>query len=136
MKLEHALAAVAVAVMGCSGDSGPSEPAETPNSGATVTVGNNLFDPAALSVQVNSTVTWVWNSSGVEHNITFQDGVTSGNLSSGSFPRTFATAGSYPYVCTIYGAAMSGVVTVTTPTGGGGSGGGGEGGGGGGGGYP
>ena len=132
MKLGHALAAVAVAVLGCSGDSGPSEPA-TGNTGTTVTVGNNFFDPASLSVAVNSTVTWVWNSSGVEHNLTFQDGVTSGNLSSGSFPRTFATAGTYPYVCTIHGAAMSGVVTVTASTGGGGGSGGGGGGGGG---YP
>jgi plastocyanin len=132
MKLEHALAAVAVAMLGCSGDSGPSAPAETGNGAATVTVGNNLFNPASLSVPVNSTVTWVWNSSGVEHNITFQDGVTSGNLSSGSFPRMFGTAGSYPYLCTIHGAAMSGVVTVTASTGGGSGGAGGGGGGG----YP
>src|SRR4051794_40508950 len=100
MKLRPALAAVALTLLGCSGGGGPSEPGQTGNSGATVMVRNNLFDPASLSVPVNTTVTWVWNSSGVEHNITFQDGATSGNLSSGSFPRMFGTAGTYPYECT------------------------------------
>jgi plastocyanin len=125
--------AVAVAVLGCSGDSEPSGPANPGNSGPSVTVSNNLFDPASLNVPVNSTVTWVWNSGGVEHNVTFQDGPNSGNRSSGSFPRTFGTAGTYAYTCTIHGAqGMSGVVNVAASTsGGGGSGGGGGGGGGG-----
>lgn len=131
MKWQHRLAAVAAAVLGCSGGGGLSGPGDAGNSGMTVAVRNNLFDPATLDVPVNSTVTWVWNSGGVEHDVTFQTGPGSGNRSSGSFPRTFQTAGTFAYVCTIHGAqGMSGVVNVTAGTGGGGGGGGGDGGGG------
>ena len=133
MKWRHRLAAVAAAVLGCSGGGSPSQPNDMGGGGPTVAVGNNRFDPATLTVPVNSTVTWQWNSGGVEHNVTFQAAPSSGNQGSGSFPRTFQTAGTYAYVCTIHGAqVMSGVVNVTAGTGGaGGGGGGGSGGGGG-----
>jgi plastocyanin len=128
------LAALVPLVLGCGGYDAPTQPGDTGNSAMTVAVTNNQFSPSTLSVPVNSTVTWQWNSGGVAHNVTFQDGPTSGDLGSGSFPRTFATAGSYAYVCTIHAAeGMTGVVNVTTGTGGGGGGGGGTGGGGG---YP
>jgi plastocyanin len=109
--------------------------------GSTVTVGNNFFSPADLSVAAGTTVTWSWAPGADEHNVTFDDGEHSATQSSGSFPRTFSAAGSYPYHCTIHGAvAMHGTVTVAsgaTPGGTGGTGGGGGGGGGtGGGGYP
>jgi plastocyanin len=125
---------VAAGVLGCSGGGGPIAPADPGGSGMTVAVRNNVFDPATLNVPVNSTVTWVWSSGGVEHNVTFQTGPSSGNQGSGSFPRTFQTAGTYAYVCTIHGAQMSGIVNVTAGTGGAGGGGGDDGGGGGG--YP
>jgi plastocyanin len=83
----------AAALLGCSGYSSPSQPGDSGNTGPTVAVRNNLFDPTPVEVPVNGTVTWVWNSGGVQHNVTFQTGPSSGNLSSGSFPRTFATAG-------------------------------------------
>jgi plastocyanin len=129
------LAAIAAgALLGCSSDNGPSEPDGTGDSGPTVTVSNNSFNPSTLDVPVNSTVTWVWSSGGVAHNVTFQTGPSSGDLNSGSFPRTFASTGSFPYVCTIHVAeGMSGVVNVTAGTGGGGAGGDDGGGGGG---YP
>ena len=127
----HWLAILAGAgVLSCSSDNGPSEPEGDP--GTTVSVENNLFDPSSLSVPVNTTVTWVWNSGGVEHNVVFADSETSGNRTSGEYPRTFTVAGTYPYLCSIHGQAMSGVVTVTagSSTGGAGTGGGGTGGGG------
>ncbi len=124
-------AITAGALLGCSGDSSPAAPENPGDAGPTVTVSNNLFSPTPVEVPVNGTVTWAWNSGGVEHNVTFQTEPSSGNRSSGSFPRTFSTAGSFPYVCTSHGAeGMSGVVNVTAGTGGTG------GGGGGGGGYP
>ena len=133
MTWTHLLAGLAAgALLGCSSDSGPSAP-DSGDSGPTVTVNNNSFNPSTLDVPVNSTVTWVWSSGGVAHNVTFQTGPSSGNLNSCSFPRTFASAGSFPYVCTIHVAeGMSGVVNVAG-TGGGGAGGDGTGGGGG---YP
>jgi plastocyanin len=129
MKWRHRRALVAAAVLGCSsGGGGLSAPPDTGNSGMTVAVRNNLFDPATLEVPVNSTVTWVWNSGGVEHNVTFQSGPSSGNRTSGSFVRTFQTAGTYAYVCAIHGAqGMTGVVNVAARAGGGGGSGGGGG---------
>ncbi len=118
------------ALMSCSGDNTPTAPEG--DTGTTVAVSNNVFDPSSLTVPVNTTVTWVWNSGGVEHNVLFADGATSGNRTSGQYPRPFTVAGTYPYICSIHGQAMSGVVTVTagSSTGGGGTGGGGTGGGG------
>lgn len=120
------------ALLSCSSDNSPNEPGGEP--GTTVSVRNNLFDPSSLTVPVNTTVTWVWNSGGVQHNVSFEDSETSGNRTSGEYPRTFTVAGAYGYICTIHGQSMSGVVTVTasSSTGGGGTGGGGTGGGGGG----
>ena len=83
-----------------------------PVSTTNVTVANNYFQPAATSVAVGSTVTWTW-SGGVQHNVTFDDGVASATLASGTYSRTFNTPGTYPYHCTIHGAMMSGTVTVT-----------------------
>src|SRR3954470_10357840 len=115
-------ASVLLTVLACSGDDGPSQP--TNGSGNTVTVANNVFTPATLSVAVGSTVTWQWSSAGVVHNVTFDDAVTSGDRSTGSFPRTFSAAGTYPYHCTIHGSlGMTGTVTVTASTAGGGGGG-------------
>jgi plastocyanin len=128
------LLAVAALALGCGGDDEPTDPGDGATD-FTVAVGNNQFDPSAITVPVNSTVTWQWNSGGVEHNVTFSDeGPDSGNRASGSFARPFSTAGNFPYLCTIHGAAMSGQVTVTAGSTGGGGGGGGSGGGGGG--YP
>lgn len=128
---------VAASLLSCSGDSAPpSEPDGAGDGGLTIGVRNNLFDPSALQVPVNSTVIWQWNSGGVEHNVTFGTGASSVTQSSGSFSRPFPTAGSFAYVCTIHGGeGMSGVVNVsaTGGTGGGGGGGGGDGGDGGGG---
>jgi plastocyanin len=132
MRTLHLLA-IAAFLAGCSG----SEPTENedPGGGNTVAVTNNAFSPTPIAVAVNSTVTWQWNSAGVAHNVTFNEGTPSGNLTSGSFSRAFPTAGSFPYVCTIHVAdGMTGVVNVSAGTGG--SGGAGDDDTGGGGGYP
>jgi plastocyanin len=134
------LVAAAVAALGCSGDDNPSGPTNGGNTNA-VTVGTSSgglgFNPSSITIPVNGTVTWNWNSGGVVHNVTFQDQSTSGNKSSGSYQKQFPTAGTFSYLCTIHGPVMSGTVTVTaasgqqggTGNGGGGSGAGGSGGG-------
>jgi plastocyanin len=105
-------------LLGCSGSDSPTEN-ENPGGGSTVSVTNNAFSPSPIAVAVNATVTWQWNSGGVAHNVTFNDGTASATQSSGSFPRTFQAAGSFPYVCTIHVAeGMTGVVTVSASTGG------------------
>ncbi len=111
-----------VAAAACSSDDGDSGP--TPE--GDVTVENNDFDPATLQVAAGSSVVWAWASGASTHNVTFDDGEASGNRSSGTYSRTFATAGTYPYHCTLHGTATSGMrgsVTVTAGGTGGDSGG-------------
>jgi plastocyanin len=122
------LAGMGIMAAGCGGgSSGPSSPST--GGGNTVTVGNNFFSPVDVTVTPGTTVTWQWAANAAEHNVTFDDAEHSPTQSSGSFTRTFATAGTFPYHCTIHTAAvMHGTITVspTGSTGGtGGSGGGG-----------
>jgi plastocyanin len=107
-------------LLACSGDDGPSEPTDG-EADASVAVQNNLFNPSAVTVPVNGTVAWQWNSGGVAHNVTFADGSTSGDRTSGSFERTFSTAGAFNYQCTIH-PGMAGRVDVASSGGGGGGG--------------
>jgi plastocyanin len=111
------LLAALVAAAACSDDNGNGDggqgPDETPE--GDVLVRNDFFDPAQLEVATGSTVVWAWSSGGRAHNVTFSDGEASGNQSSGTYERTFATAGAYPYHCTIHGtptSGMRGAVTV------------------------
>jgi len=66
-------------------------------------------------VAPGTTVTWN-NSTGVTHNVTFNSvagaPASSTNFSSGNFTATFATAGTFPYHCTIHGLSMSGTIIV------------------------
>ena len=98
----------------------PPPPSGTPNS---VVLTNNAFTPAALTTSAGSTVTWTWDTcSGSDgygggqvctsHDIAFDDGTASGAQSSGTYSRTFATAGTYAYHCRIHGTVMSGSVVV------------------------
>lgn len=89
----------------------PSTP-ETPAQTSAVTVQNNSFSPANIQVTPGTTVTWTWSSGSDIHNVTFQDGAFSGDKSAGgSYSRTFATAGTFSYSCTLHG-GMNGSVLV------------------------
>jgi plastocyanin len=81
---------------------------------ASVSIQNNLYSPSTTNITAGQTVRWTWNSGGTQHNVTFDAGPpNSPTQGSGTFDRTFATAGTYPYHCTIHGAAvMSGSVVV------------------------
>jgi len=125
------------AVAGCGGDGGSdtttAPPTANPPASNTVTVNNNFFSPASITVTPGTTVAWQWASGAVDHNVTFDDGEHSPTQSSGTFARTFSTAGTFPYHCTIHGSlGMTGTVTVSasSSSGSGGSGGSGMGGGG------
>jgi len=118
------LAAGAIAAVACSdsGNGGQDPGDETPE--GDILVRNNFFDPSGLEVAPGATVVWAWASNGTVHNILFDDAETSGNKGSGTFDRTFAAVGDFPYHCTIHGASMSGVINVVTdPSPGGGGGG-------------
>jgi plastocyanin len=110
-------------LIGCGGGSGT--PTSPSTGGNSVTVGNNFYSPISLTVPANTTVTWTWANGATQHNVTFDDpgGPASPTQSSGTFQRTFTTPGTYPYHCTIHGAAvMHGTVTVPSASAGTGAG--------------
>ena len=82
-----------------------------------VTVADNVFQAATVTVTAGDTVVWTQPGTRV-HNVTADDGsFGSGNLAAGgTFSQVFATPGTYRYHCTIHGApggiGMSGVVVV------------------------
>jgi plastocyanin len=130
-----------LALTGCGGGGGSDSPTGPSGGGAnSVTVANDHYTPATLSVAAGGTVTWQWAQGASEHTVTFDDAAPgSPRQSSGTFQRTFGAAGTYTYFCQVHGrAVMSGSITVGTTGSNGGMGGGGSGGGGGGGGdgYP
>lgn len=114
-----ALGAMGLA-LGCGGGGEPTQPGGGGGDGGggggggdtrSVTVGDNFFNPSTATVAKGTTVTWTFGT-GTSHNVTFDDGEASGTKSSGTYSRAFATAGSYPYHCTIHGPSMSGTVVV------------------------
>lgn len=102
----------------------PNTPPPPPVNASTksLTVSNNKYTPAHDSVAVGSTLTWTWSScSGdgyggstcASHSVQFDDGGESSDIQdSGTFSRTFATAGTYTYHCAVHGAAMAGTIVV------------------------
>ena len=80
--------------------------------GATVNVVNMSFSPAAVTVPVGGSVTWRFQDM-MTHDATSTQGFwASGPKSSGgTFAHTFASSGTYPYLCTIH-PSMRGAVKV------------------------
>jgi plastocyanin len=87
-----------------------------------LSVTNDKFTPAHDSVAVGATLKWTWNSctgdgyggtTCVSHSVQFDDGGPSSSIqSSGTFSRTFDSAGTYTYHCAVHGTAMEGTVIV------------------------
>lgn len=83
----------------------------------SVSVVNNAFSPSTVHPDSSGNVVFVWASGGVTHNVTFEDASAgSGDRSSGTFTKHFATPGTYRFRCTIhstaYGNGMHGSVVV------------------------
>lgn len=135
-----ALCALSIAACGGSGGDGGSSYSTAPtggNNGPTnnpppsnnpvqtnaVTLTTSSFNPGSIVIAAGTTVTWTWDSctadpygyggaSCVSHNITFDDGQTSTEQSSGSFSRKFDVVGTFKYHCSVHGPSMSGQVMV------------------------
>ena len=98
----------------CGGSgSTPTNPSNGTGGSTTnsISVGDDFFNPKSTTIAIGTTVTWTWTGS-VSHNVTFDDGVKSGTMATGTFTRAFAAAGTFNYHCTIHGAAMSGSIIV------------------------
>lgn len=119
-----AAAALAAALaFGCGGSDGPTTPGggggggggnNPPPLSATVqaTV-NSTFNPAAVTIARTGTVTWAFAA--LQHNVTFGTAAGApadiGNSANTSVARTFSTAGTFNYTCTLH-PGMNGSVTV------------------------
>jgi plastocyanin len=86
----------------------------------TVQVGlGMIFSPASVTVAPGETVTWQFQElhTSTSDSQTGPEVWDSGFRSSGTFPHTFQTPGTYPYYCVIHsspgGTAMNGVVVVS-----------------------
>ena len=78
-----------------------------------VTVGDNFFSPADLTIQAGDTVEWRNAAGGMAHNVTANDGsFASTTASSFTFSRTFSSAGTVNYRCTIHSSSMTGSITI------------------------
>jgi plastocyanin len=80
--------------------------------GVTVQVQNDVFNPATANADLGATVTWQWAAGANDHNVTWVNttGATnSPTQSSGTYARTFSTAGTYDYYCTIHGTSTTGM---------------------------
>ena len=81
--------------------------------GNAVTIANFKFDPQAVSVKAGTAVTWT-NTDSTGHSVKWADGTATSEIlaASKTYSRTFAAAGTFPYMCGIH-ASMTGTITVT-----------------------
>ena len=96
----------------------PSSPAQGPRAHTAargVTVDDDFFRAKTVAIGKGGKVTWRWKG-GDGHNVTFRRHAGRpagcGTRNSGSCTRQFRRSGTYSYLCTIHGSAMSGRVTV------------------------
>lgn len=105
------VALLALLLASCSsGEAAEGDGADT----ATVDISDNAYAPAAVEIASGGEVTWT-NNDAVVHTVTFtgDDVASSDQLEEGeSFSTTFATPGTYAYVCAVH-PEMEATVTVT-----------------------
>jgi plastocyanin len=92
---------------------------------ATVSMGDNFYSPASVSIAVGDTVTWN-NNGQAQHSATANDGSFDTGVfgPGGSRSETFTRAGTFSYFCTVHGQSQSGTVRVLAASSGGKGGGG------------
>ena len=80
-----------------------------------IDIADNSFSPSDVTIPLHSVVRWSWTGANT-HNVTFTaaTGVPAdiGNRTSGAVDRTFDTAGTFQFRCTIHPTTMTGSVTV------------------------
>ncbi len=85
---------------------------EKPASTAEVKIDNFVFGPAAITVAVGTTVTWI-NRDDIPHTVVSTDKVFKSKVldTDEKFSYTFTKPGEYPYFCSIH-PKMTGKVVV------------------------
>ena len=118
--VKYAAIALVTGAMACGGGDDPTNPGNNgggvntcTSTSTSVQVLDNRYSPACTTVPAGSTVNWTWGGAVSNlHTVTFPTGETSPQQTSGTFSRTFTAAGTYNYLCTVHGAAMSGRIVV------------------------
>jgi plastocyanin len=125
MKSLIAVPVLALVMTACGGSGTPSGSSTTPvttpdghgSDPAHVEVKDIEFVPAELSVAAGETVVWSWVDTAAPHNVVANDQTfSSGDATADpdtEFEFTFDEPGTYEYLCTVHGKAMSGTVTVS-----------------------
>ena len=90
-------------------EAGP--PSASASSSTSITLGDNFFSPDLVNISVGDTVTWNWTGKHHTTTGTGSESWDSGINTSGSFSRTFNTAGSFTYKCTLH-SEMVGTIIV------------------------
>ena len=107
------LATIATLAAGCGGDDDGTGPG-TGGGGSTssaIDVRDNSFSPTPTTVPAGTTVTWTWRGV-ASHDVTFSSTEKSAVQTSGTYQRQFTAAGTYDYLCSVHGSAMSGRIIV------------------------
>lgn len=92
--------------------------ADTVPFAAGVTVGPTImYAPTTVTVASGGTVTWTWASGSIAHSVMWLTApgtlpTNSAIQSTGTYPITFTTPGTYTYQCAVHGSAMTGQVIV------------------------
>lgn len=96
-----------------SKSNGPIANGTPPVEQAAVGIQNSAFGPATVHVVVGGTVVWT-NKDDMAHTVTDLNGsFDSGSIAAGqTYTRTFNTAGTYTYHCTIHPAMANAIVIV------------------------
>jgi plastocyanin len=94
---------LALAVAGCGSSTSAGVTGGPSGGGNAVSISVSAYKPATITVAPGMTVTWT-NNDPVVHTVTADDSSwDSGDLSQGqTFSRTFDTAGTYAYHCTVH----------------------------------
>jgi plastocyanin len=103
-------AALGVAVIGCSSSSNKSSGSAA---GAVNATDSRIFTPVSVTISTGGTVKWS-NTGQLPHTVTFDSGPAfDQQLPAGqTVSRTFTTAGTFNYHCSIHGPSMHGTVIV------------------------
>lgn len=91
----------------------PTSTGTTPVAAASGTIQNFAFSPSVIHVIVGGTVTWT-NKDTTPHTVTDNGGTfDSGSIAADAvYTRTFATAGTYTYHCSIHSMMAAATVVV------------------------
>jgi plastocyanin len=113
-RLAHT-AVIGLLTIGAMACSARSEAAPLPaggGDGPTVSVEQMAFAPAAITVPTGSTVTWIWNSGAIAHDVVGANFVSKVQAD-GTFSHRFEEPGTYPYICSLH-PNMTATIEVTS----------------------